>query len=640
MKTYWILCIVLISLFFDGCANKPTTPILTTNEVSDISCNSAISGGIITSDGGETIIEKGVCWSTNINPEISDNKTSDGSGNESFTSFLADLQPKTRYYVRAYASNSVGTAYGNTLSFESLELRLPELTTNEISDIKSTEALCGGVISSDGGFTITARGVCWDTIPNPTIANNKTIDGAGAGGFSSMLTDLQPKTKYYVRAYATNSNGTGYGMAMAFETFNVASLITSEVTNIFYNSAISGGTISSNGGQTITSRGVCWGTSTDSVELEKALGFTEDGSGIGSFESILVGLSPGITFYIRAYATSSIETYYGNIVTFQTLGLELPELTTNEVANIDYTSAITGGNITSDGGSRITQRGICWSTNPDPTTSDYIIVNGTGIGDFTCELTDLVPGTTYYLRAFAINEVGTAYGNSLSFETLELKIPEITTNEISEIKFTSATSGGIITSDGGSSVNTFGICWSTNSEPTISDNITVDSVEINEFISRLTNLTPGTTYYVRSYATNSIGTGYGNTIVFQTHETPILSTKEELHIKFISASCGGNISSDGGFAITARGVCWNTSPDPTINNSRTNDGTGTGVFDSELKRLTANTTYYVRAYASNEIGTIYGNTVIFKTLESISGVFRVCLFNPNQAQKFICGLTG
>jgi hypothetical protein len=128
----------------------------------------------------------------------------------------------------------------------------PIVATNEVTAIKSTEALCGGTITSDGGFAVTTRGVCWSTDPNPTIDDNKTTDGAGAGSFTSQISGLQPKTNYYIRAYATNSNGTGYGMAMAFETIGAAVLTTAEVTEISYTSAVCGGTIASDGDQSIT----------------------------------------------------------------------------------------------------------------------------------------------------------------------------------------------------------------------------------------------------------------------------------------------------------------------------------------------------------------------------------------------------
>jgi uncharacterized protein (TIGR02145 family) len=95
---------------------------------------------------------------------------------------------------------------------------IPVLSTTEVTDITQTTAKSGGNITSDGGTTVTARGVCWNTGQTPTISDNKTEDGTGAGSFTSSITDLEPNTTYYVRAYATNSAGTGYGSAMSFTT--------------------------------------------------------------------------------------------------------------------------------------------------------------------------------------------------------------------------------------------------------------------------------------------------------------------------------------------------------------------------------------------------------------------------------------
>jgi uncharacterized protein (TIGR02145 family) len=94
----------------------------------------------------------------------------------------------------------------------------PELSTSEVTKIAQKTAQSGGIITSDGGFVITARGVCWSKSSNPTIADNKTSDGSGAGSFSSEITGLTAGETYYVRAYATNSKGTSYGSTMIFQT--------------------------------------------------------------------------------------------------------------------------------------------------------------------------------------------------------------------------------------------------------------------------------------------------------------------------------------------------------------------------------------------------------------------------------------
>ena len=105
-------------------------------------------------------------------------------------------------------------------------VKVPEVNTSEVSAITNTSAQCGGTITSDGGATVTARGVCWSTGQNPTVADDTTNDGTGAGSFTSNITGLTEGTTYYVRAYATNSAGTGYGSAMSFTTIATTGTVT------------------------------------------------------------------------------------------------------------------------------------------------------------------------------------------------------------------------------------------------------------------------------------------------------------------------------------------------------------------------------------------------------------------------------
>jgi len=214
-NSFWInpLLILGVSLFvLTGCpppVDPPVTPTLTTTSVGSITTTSATAGGNITVDGGASVTGRGVCWATTTEPTITNSKTSDGTGIGSFSSSLTGLNPGMTYFIRAYATNSAGTAYGNEFSFTTTA-NLSTITTTAITAITSSSATSGGNITIDGGGTITARGVCWSTTTGPTISNTKTTDGAGIGSFVSSLTALAPGTKYYVKAYATNSAGTAY----------------------------------------------------------------------------------------------------------------------------------------------------------------------------------------------------------------------------------------------------------------------------------------------------------------------------------------------------------------------------------------------------------------------------------------------
>ena len=193
------------------------TATVTTTSGSSITAYSLVMGGSITSDGGSPVFERGVCWGTTSNPLTTTNKVPIGSGTGAFSTTISGLSPSTTYYFRAYAVNNLGTAYGNDVTVTMLSA-LPTLTTTTVSAITTTTATSGGNITYEGVSTVTSHGVCWSTTLNPTTANSKTTDGSGSGTFTSSLTGLTPGTQYYVRAYATNGTGTGYGVQVNFTT--------------------------------------------------------------------------------------------------------------------------------------------------------------------------------------------------------------------------------------------------------------------------------------------------------------------------------------------------------------------------------------------------------------------------------------
>ena len=208
--------------FISACKKTDTVtlPSISTSPVTNITLTTATSGGDISSDGNAAVTARGVCWSTLSNPAISDSKTSDGNGTGQFTSNIAGITSGTLYYVRAYATNSAGTAYGDEVSFTTTLAQLATLTTSSVTSIGATTAISGGTITDDGGSGITARGVCWSISTNPTIGGSHSSDGTGKGSFSSSLTGLTSGTLYYARAYATNGTGTAYGNEVSFTTSN------------------------------------------------------------------------------------------------------------------------------------------------------------------------------------------------------------------------------------------------------------------------------------------------------------------------------------------------------------------------------------------------------------------------------------
>ncbi len=589
-------------------------PTLTTATVTSIGLTTATSGGNITADGGASVTARGVCWATNTGPTTSNDTTLNMTGTGIFASNLTGLTAATTYYVRAYAINSAGTAYGNEVSFTTTALTAPVLTTAEITAITLTSATSGGTITSDGGAAITAKGVCYGLTTAPTVAGSKTTNGSGTDAFTSDITSLAPGTKYYVRAYATNSIGTGYGNELSFTTTAVVAptVTTAAITTFTQTTAVAGGNVTADGGGLVTARGVCWATTADPTTADSKV---TTGSGIGAFVSNITGLTANTLYHVRAYATNATGTSYGADVQFTTSAVAFATLTTTTATALTQTSAVTGGNVTADGGGTVTAKGVCYATTTSPTTANTTVTGGTGTGAFVSNLTGLLPATTYYVRAYAINAAGTAYGTEISFTTTAITEPVLTTDAATLITLTTATTGGSISSDGGGAVTARGVCYATTTNPTTSSSITTNGAGTGAFTSPLTGLLPGTTYYVRAYATNSAGTAYGNEITFTTTGivAPTLTTANVTAITLTSATSGGNVTADGGGTVTARGVCWALTENPTLSNSFTSDASGTGVFSSSITGLTAGTTYYVRAYATNSFGTAYGNQVVFST---------------------------
>ena len=194
--------------------------VVTTSEPMLITAISAMGGGEVTTEDGIFILAKGLCWATHENPTTNEDYFLDaGSGVGSFTGSMTDLNISTTYYVRAYAVTADGTTYGDQKTFTTRD-GIPTLTTDSVMDITGRTASCGGNITDNGGLNVTARGVCWSTSPNPTIADSYTTNGSGIGSFSSSITGLSVSTTYYVRAYATTNIGTVYGNELSFTTQN------------------------------------------------------------------------------------------------------------------------------------------------------------------------------------------------------------------------------------------------------------------------------------------------------------------------------------------------------------------------------------------------------------------------------------
>lgn len=339
---------------------------------------------------------------------------------------IDNLQRNTLYYYCIECRSNQSYIRNEINSFRTNNLTLPEVVTNDVIDITQTTAQCRAELTNDGGDVNTVRGVCWSVSQNPTIADSCTVDGIGVGPYYSNLSGLMSNTKYYVRAYATNAEGTSYGVQKEFTTLlnvELPIVVTGEISNISQTTAQCSGNVTFDGNAAITARGVCWSQSQNPTIADSN---TTDGSGVGVFLSDLTNLTENTLYYVRAYATNSKGTSYGEQKEFTTLlEVELPEVTTNEISDVTQSTLQCGGDVTFDGNASIIARGICWSISPNPTLNDDHTVDGTGAGIFNSTATNLYANTTYYIRAYATNSKGTNYGEQKSVTTLDFENGDI-----------------------------------------------------------------------------------------------------------------------------------------------------------------------------------------------------------------------
>ena len=466
----------------------PALPTVKTTPITEVTAEGATLGGEVMTDGRLAVTARGICYGTEQQPTVEGTHTTDGTGLGAFTTTLKNLEHNTIYYARAYATNKMGTAYGEQVKFTT-ELGVPVVISDSVYRITAHSAKCKGHVESDGGYAISKKGTCWSKKPDPTIDDDCTNDGSGKGEFTSTLSGLLENTTYYVRTYATNATATVYGEQIIITTSDGLAVVkTDSVNNITATGFTAFGTVESDCDIPVTARGFCYSTSQyPTIEDEH----TTSGKGLGEFKSNITKLEYGTTYYIRAYATNATATTYGEQIAVKTLD-GLPTVTTAEVTNIGSVKATCGGNVTDDGTLTVTARGVCYGTNQYPTTEGLHTVNGKGKGEFVSNLTDLKDKTTYYVRAYATTDAGTVYGEQKKFKT-ENGVPVVLLSEVGEPTANSVICKGNVTGDGGVSVTERGFCYSVSQYPTnTSDHVAIGN-GVGEFTGSLTGLALNTT---------------------------------------------------------------------------------------------------------------------------------------------------
>jgi len=410
--------LILAIILTFSCEEKPVPPSLSTTAVTEISTTTAVFGGKITADGGATIISRGVCWDTSDDPTIENNKTSENSELLSFTSNITQLSPNTSYYVRAYATNSAGTGYGESVSFKTLGDKPASNGQNASNVTINSATLAGSVNPNFLSTTVTFEYGVTTSYGSSATALESPLSGDKVENVTvkADLSELTPGTTYHFRIKAENSLGTTYGSDLAFTTLGQVPAVNAQAaSNLQVRTATINGSINPNYlPTTVTFE---WGTTTGYGNTTAIQDAGNENSVVSVSESLL-GLTPGTIYHYRINATNELGTTQSNDMTFRTLG-DVPFALVKSAINTQYNSATLSGQINPN----------YLSTTVEfeyGTTSAYGNTLSISHGPFTgkdtinvsADLSGLNQGTLYHFRIKASNELGTINSADYTFTTL------------------------------------------------------------------------------------------------------------------------------------------------------------------------------------------------------------------------------
>ena len=625
----------------------PAAPTVLTGSSSAITNAQATLGGSIPNPGYPAVTASGIVLSTSSAPTrgafgVVDSPTSPLVGNGAYTKTFTGLASGTTYYYRAYAENTTGITYGADSTFTTnASASLATVLRNVSSNVQAYTATIGGNITLDGGATITASGVVYSSTNNlPTTATTGVVDSTTtplvlSGSFSFNLAGLTPSTKYYFRAYAVNSVGTAYSILDSFTTAPVITVLPymqnfdSTGVNTGWGSEIVGGTLNNWALGTPSKTFLTGAFSAPNAWVTKLTGAYDD-----NHNAALV--SPQFDFTTQTVAP--IIRFKHKFVSEPGWDALVVEISINGGAWTKLDNTIgTGGNFN-------TTASTSWynsSSTSGPITPPKFSSINTGVGSngiYSSQVGGWITSVTSLTGAagqsnvkfrfrFGSDASGTDEGWAIDdIEVLLPTAPVVSTGTKTNVTTSNVTLSGSVIANGGNAITASGVVIGTSPSPVrgafgVIDSTTNPLVVAGSFNLNITGLAAATTYYYRSYAVNGVGTSYGADSTFTTNASaviPTISSTAATGITGFAATVGANISSDGGSTITASGIVYGTTPNPTIGapgviDSTTIPAVTIGGFSKTLGGLTHSTKYYFRAYATNGVGTAYSIQDSFTT---------------------------
>ena len=611
-------------------ANKPV----------EVVAYEAVCMGAVTEDHGFTVTEYGFCYSTESRqPTIESSqhiKAQDGA--KGFSATLKGLTASTKYYMRAYAKSDKGVGYSATVEFTTDKEQVVSLTQATVTDRTSSSVTITAQMAYESFSTIKEKGICYGQTANPSVDGTKISDSNTEHKVTATITGLKEGDTYHARAYAITRDGTFYSGDIAFttETTYAPSVSKPSVYDKTETGAKVRASIRTNGGLEVTAKGICYSSTNAKPTLEDLVAISTEAD-----NSILVSLSDlqgGVTYYVRSYATNAKGTGYSEEVEqFTTTKHTEPTLNGLNVMNIKDDNAEASASIANIGGEgeTIEERGFVVSTSGDPTIDGYNttkFVSSSTEDAFSTKLTGLRYNTLYYIRAYAVNKVGTGYSKTLSFETGSSERATLGELKCTKTEAHSLSFSFEVTSTGGADLTSQGFKWRKSGESeytNVSGKLTGNTVT-----GTITGLTENTGYYVYGYVENKNGetsTGYNtfNTAKLPPGEgdnptpgdddgtkKPTVGYTNVSEIYATTAWLSANIESDGKLTITEKGFLWMVDDGTeltTENGTKIIVTSGSTSMRHKLTGLTGKTRYRVRAYAINAKGISYGGYSTFTT---------------------------
>lgn len=514
----------------------------------------------------------------------------------------------------------------------------PTLTTSTVSNITRSEALLSGKITAPNPKIIKKFGFRYSTIASLAESTEVTVStSASAGIFTADIRNLQPNTTYYVQTFATGGFNEVLGNILSFSTSQYEAPVVDVTTasDVTESSVKLTSTLQSDGGAGLTALGFLYRESYGTGEIPTPdindtknwktshisnLSTVKVGS---AFTQTLTGLADDREYDICAFATSmgansSAQTGYGPIMQVRTERIKLkPDPNLPEIKEITTTTANAYITLYNEGTADVTRMGLFYTTHAfsqyvESLEAEGVTVYAPDPKNAICMLTGLTPGTTYYACSVAENENGVGRSTAVQFTTLTVTYaPTLGTTSVTDITETSAHFSSAISSDGGATITAKGFCYSTKeAEPTLENSEMLRSTSAGNVIEAdLTGLKRGLLYYVRSYAENENGISYGKVTNFITSTTivpPIVSNVTLLSEEASVLELSAQILNDGNGSVSMKGFAYkiaNTDQNENIVFDPNFDSPETiHIFLSDLK---PDTSYTIRAFASNEAGTGY-----------------------------------